>query len=291
MQVGQIIAWGKKFLRPSMATRRYLFFMGAYYVLMWPIYLVLVSVMDFFHLQLGHHLGTMEAWILAWAWPLVLVAKVLALFIVWKLISINEDRSTSWKKIWPHNAWPAPEVWAVLVMFWFLLAILCRPVWSGTSWHLFLEGFFSLAIFYLLDALLIKKITSYLAQREITFTHPGRREFWLAWAIGLEGYVFFCLAFPFAEGHAFYVLINTAIMAYLALWRSGRGADLGAVAIGLFACGGCGFGQDPLWGSAHQIFRLGHELQAAEYFILAVIILGYWGHRQERRKQGQRTNF
>ena len=291
MKLSAIISKGQKCLALSTPTRRYLFFMGAYYALIWPIYLVLVSVMDFFHLQLGHHLGTMGAWIMAWAWPLALVAKGTSLFIIWKLISINEDRSTTWKKLWPLNVWPSMEVWAVLVMVWFLLAIICRPVWAGTSWHLFLEGLFSLAIFYLLDALLLKKITNYLASQKIVFSHPYRNVFFLAWAIGLESYIFFRLAFPFAEGHAFYVLINTALMVALALWRSGRAADLLAVAFGIFACGGCGFGQDPLWGSANQVFRLGHELQAGEYFILAVIILGYWWHRQERRTHGQRDNL
>ncbi len=273
------------------AARYYLFFMGAYYLLLWPIYLVLVSVMDFFHLQLGHHLGTMEAWIMAWAWPLVLAAKGISLFIIWKLISINQDRPVPWKKLGPPNFWPSPEVWAVLVMVWFLLAILSRPVWTGTSWYLFGEGFLALAAFYLLDALLLKKINAYLASRDISLAHPGRSEFLLAWGIGLESYIVFSVAFPFAEGQAFYVLMNTAIMAYLALWRSGRLADLVAVALGIFACGGCGFGQDPLWGTSYQVFRLGHRLTASEYFILVVIILGYWWHRQERRKHGQRANL
>ena len=291
MKLSHTLRRGAQYLVLSTATRRYLFFMGAYYILLWPIYLVLVSVMDFFHLQLGHHLGTMGAWIMAWAWPLALVAKGISLFILWKVISINEDRSTTWKKLWPVNVWPSMEVWAVLVMVWFLLAILCRPVWAGTNWYLFLEGFWAIAIFYLLDAILLKKISYYLAGQKIAFSHPNRSVFFLAWGIGLEGYVFFRLAFPFAEGHAFYVLMNTAMVAALALWRSGRMADLLAVALGIFACGGCGFGQDPLWGSMNQIFRLGHELRAAEYFILVVIILGYWWYRQERRTHGQRENL
>ena len=274
----------------SKAAWYYLFFFGAYYLLMWPLYLVLVSLIDFFHLQLGHHLGTMEAWIFAWAWPLVLVAKLLSLIVWWKMIGINEDRKLSWKKLFRGNAWPSAEVWVVLGASWLLLILLCRPEWGGISWYILGEEFAALALFYLLDAIFIKKISWYLEDKQPGLG-LGRQTWWVIWPLGGEAFVLFHLAFPFAEGHHFYVWINTALMAYLALWRNGRWADLLAVALGLFAAGGCGFGQDPVWGTSTQVFRLGHTLIWPEYFILAVIILGYWGHRQERRKQGQRTNF
>jgi len=270
---------------------RYLFFFGAYYALMWPLYLVLVSLIDFFHLQLGHHLGTMEAWIFAWAWPLVLGAKFLSLIVWWKIIGINEDRQVSWKKLFKGNAWPSAEIWTVLGAVWFLWAILCRPQWVGTPWYIFGEEFVALAAYYLLDAIYLKKIGWYLEGQNQGLSAGGGRVAVVIWLLGLEAYAFFALAFPFAEGHRFYVWINTALVAYLALWRQGRWADLMAVALGLFACGGCGFGQDPVWGTTAQVFRLGRALTWPEYFILAVIILGYWWRRQERRQHGRRENL
>ncbi|PIK16503.1 hypothetical protein [Halobacteriovorax sp. JY17] len=74
----------------------HLSFILFYFFLCWAVYLIVSSVITFFHLQLDHSLNIVENWNFDQGWEIASFVKIIAFFIISKFISI---RSTSRKPL------------------------------------------------------------------------------------------------------------------------------------------------------------------------------------------------
>ncbi|ATH08812.1 hypothetical protein BIY24_12905 [Halobacteriovorax marinus] len=72
----------------------HLSFIIFFFILNWAIFLIVSSVVTFFHLQLGHSLNIVENWNFDQGWEITSLVKVISFFVIIKFISI---RSTSRK--------------------------------------------------------------------------------------------------------------------------------------------------------------------------------------------------
>ena len=107
----------------------HLSFILFYFILCWAVYLVVSSVITFFHLQLDHSLNIVENWNFDQGWEIALFVKVVTFFIVIKFISI---RSTSRKPLRTffidHYTVPNRSIFT-LIIFNLIFAILYfRPI-------------------------------------------------------------------------------------------------------------------------------------------------------------------
>jgi hypothetical protein len=252
-----------------------------FYALIWIVHLLFVSVLSFFHFLLNHQLGTIEAWIFAWGWPIILICKLASLGVIWKFLIIKMDRPYTWKDVIKFEGLlPSGEI-IVISIFLLLAAVwVCRPSEAGDNIFQLsaaLQGVVGISFFYFSDVFMIKILDDIYPLQE-------KHLFWRKIVFPLAPYASFYAIFHYSIGPAFFLYWNTLLMIYLCSWRGGRWPDILFTLFIYISPAALFLGQDPVWGEYFQIFKMARPMNALEYSILVLIAIGYLWRRQGRRE-------
>lgn len=79
-----------KDLAQSNLGQTLLYYLGFHFTV-WFFHFLMISVISFFHFQLGHRLGIIENWIFHQAWEIVILTKILALYVIIRIVHIRGE--------------------------------------------------------------------------------------------------------------------------------------------------------------------------------------------------------
>ncbi|MEK6625470.1 MAG: hypothetical protein AABY86_10905 [Bdellovibrionota bacterium] len=227
------------------------------------------SIITFLHFRLSHELSVIEDWVFHKRWEIVLVSKLIAVFLIYKLVKIRVDDVAYLRKIFKWQWSPPPlQFWVIISFFMVIIIIMGHPTMMGLPW-LFLEfkfmSFLASLVYFALDAPLIfwlvgTKVTKWsdillLAPCLALFPTIGIYIAFLGDAENLFSTYVFAFYFLFFLSNS---LFNPS-HAFLFL---------------LLFVGPCfwGFGLDPLWGGSFSLFKINNILGASIWS--AFLIMG-----------------
>ena len=98
------------------------YFLG-YQVTMLLTYLIIVSILAYFHFLLDHSLSVIEDWIFDHGWEIVIASKLLSLFIIVNFLNVQTDERAPLRKYLLDFKRNTPREIFVIIMFLFVLMV------------------------------------------------------------------------------------------------------------------------------------------------------------------------
>lgn len=131
----------------------------SYHITIAICYLIIISIIAFFHFLLGHRLSQIQEWILGYGWQLVIMSKLIAIYIIFHFIEMDNIKGDIYKKIINIKKRMPERNVLIVTLFTAVFFILAgKP--EAITYHQFQIIRFVLAIigmlvFYLTDLFLI----------------------------------------------------------------------------------------------------------------------------------------
>jgi len=257
----------------------YLFF----YLVLWSLHLIMISLVSFFHLLLGHNIRTIGDWIGDRGWTLIIISKLLVLYMGMQFINLKTNKLASIKSYF-RNSIQAPriEMFSALLFLIFGLcgvgqmAINDKMIFEITRLVIALVGTF---IFFTVD---------YLLTIVLDLFYPVREED-LKWKrlFILPALFYFCTTATFIYeltiSFKFYSFF--LILMYVGEWRRRNWTlpllFLSAFIVPAFLL----FGQDPAWGDVYSLFSPGRKISSTSIFILIIFTIGYLQYQLKKKPE------
>lgn len=242
----------------------------AYQVSIVFLHLLLLSFVAFFHFSLGHNLTQIESWVSENIWQLVLPAKLLCFFILYrfkKVEFIERDFKSFYISLEGRSHYFQTSV---LLVFWILVSLsVTRPFlnesWSEITTLLNLIGhFFHFGLDFVVCSFLLKEMRDQSSWLRICFAFYSSALFYLtSYAISpskydMGAFVFFqflMLMIIYFQGYDWRSSF-TFLVIYIAFYNTL-------------------FGQDMFLGDEYSLFVPEGTLGPLEYSVMALISLVY----------------
>lgn len=257
-----------------------LFYIAVYLILIFGFHLILVSIIAFFHFQLGHRLATIENWLFEQGWSIIVLSKVLAYLSIERFLSLRKRGERVILKTL-QQAWRPlkGELFTLIIVLAFYFVWLGSPVktdhvtvgptellfsFMGTFLFYMIDFFFLLALNHVLNleeeqttlSTIIGVSTIFYFSQKAIFLYSTNFgvHIWLFYALGLCVYQnrFPSWNWPF--------FIYWLVLAPLTTF--------------------CGF--DPIWGEFYSPFRMEKSLGLGEAISLLLACFAYisWKDRK-----------
>lgn len=131
----------------------------SFHVLIWGLHLIVLSVVAFFHFSLEHSMTILDDWIFSKAWSLSLISKIIATFIIIKLVTIKSNfRSPVFEILKKSNKSISPKN-IVLIIFILLSFFFLGRTNSNYEQQVrlleWISSYFGSCVFYGLDIIVI----------------------------------------------------------------------------------------------------------------------------------------
>lgn len=259
---------------------KHILYYGMFHLLVWFFYLLLVSVIAFFHFMLKHHLSDVEDWLFIHGWEIVLITKLGAFFILLKFIYVKNSVRRPFRKLLSDGMLaPIKENFVVITFLLFFLVSLGYPIEAQES----KAGLFGQIIslfgnfaFYMVDILFINALRN---------NYPLDA----TWKKRLELFLFPLIFFLVSKNIFLYetnmnemVFFNAIFCLYLSDWKRSNWT-YSALYLLLFSCPvSVIFGMDPIWGKTFSFLNMKFSVlekilipRETIYISLLIISLGY----------------
>lgn len=245
-----------------------------YLFALWFMNIIVVSIISFFHFQLGHRLGTIENWLFEQGWAPILISKLLAFLV---LLKISQLRLTD-RALLGHlliKSWRPPRI-EMMASFLFLAFFI---IWFGSPqlkeaghlniWEI-VVSFFSSLVFYSIDFSVIL-VLEYIFGIEKK-SHLFLKIFGLSYLLFEVQRSSFLYAANF-KGHVWvFLAIGAALVLAEKINWSWPLLFLWLIVAPISAV----FGLDPLWGDFYSPLHLLFPLSPIHYFGLSMVIFFYF---------------
>ncbi len=244
----------------------------AYYLLIWPIQLSLVSVATYFHLGMEHPLGVIEQWLFAHGPWIMMASKLSAAGTVLMFVFQAGPHRHPYRKVVMDRLRP-PDQEIILVTCVAAVLTLATGMPERASvvtiaWGQVGVSLLGTCIFYGTDLYVLFA----LAQE---FPLSLRRRMFVQALAVLMMWGFGKACFPFADGMSSAVLFNFLTLLFLAHWHVEDLVRPGLY-LGLFLAPFAALmGLDPMWGTSMAPFVAAHRLGPAHSAILLSLAIGH----------------
>jgi hypothetical protein len=244
-----------------------------FYLVLWSLHLIMISLVSFFHLLLGHNIRTIGDWIGDRGWTLIIFSKMLVLYLGMQFINLKTNKLASIKSYF-RNSIQAPriEMFSALV---FLTLGLCGVGQMDQNANMIFEV--NRIILSLVGTFIFFSV-DYLLTIVLDLFYPVREED-LKWKrlLLFPALFYFCTTATFIyeltisfKLYAFFLLLM-----YVGEWRR-RNWTLPLLFLSAFiAPAYLLFGQDPAWGDVYSFFSPGRKISSTSILLLIIFTIGY----------------
>lgn len=251
---------------------KYTFYYLIYTLLVVLLHLASISMIAYFHFLLDHRLVDVEDWIYHHQWEIVGISKIIAGFLVFRLLSIQSEYRNPFQELIKKGQrfWNKEAV--VIITSLFLVTLLIgKPVKSGNDFFLmrFLSSFIGNLVFFMSDIWIVYFLFQiYPSQRKskyfVTFVFPlitfFVTKYWILYGRNIHSSIVFYLGVGYLFSW-FWDKENWGIPAIFTLF---------------FICPfNSLFGLDPIWHSVYSPFIFIDGITKFEYFSMIVMIAVY----------------
>ncbi|OFZ27860.1 MAG: hypothetical protein A2381_07640 [Bdellovibrionales bacterium RIFOXYB1_FULL_37_110] len=249
----------------------YLFFIALFY-------LVLISIISFFHFMLGHKISEIQEWILGYGWQLIILSKLMAFFCIFQIIGLDAYYKDLYRYITEKKIKKFDRNILILILFTAVFFItLGQPV--IIPHHQFQMIRFALALvgitaFYVADLILIVAL-------QIVYPLDKRTLVLRLLIFPLLFLLSSKLTYTFAENINIFVWGQFFVTMYLLnIDRNNYLSVLLYITItsAVFVfCGG-----DPVWGNLFSIFKFEKPITGGLIFGWLAIVVMYMNFKRSK---------
>lgn len=257
----------------------YLFF----YAIVWAFHLLLISVVAFFHLILGHNIGTIADWIVDRGWIQMSVTKILIFALAIQFMRLRNKKYAHIRGML-RNSFAIPRHESFVVIFFLLLALVgvgdiyLNPAYIFEPTRIFISTLGTI-IFFGIDLILILILDVFhpLKQAKDTF-----RKILL---FSLLFYLVTRATFIYEQTISFKLFSYFFIILYCAYWRRRNWSlpllMISTVLVPAFTL----FGLDPVWGETFTPFQMRHNISTVAITIMFAIAIFYFEYRKKKNPE------
>ncbi|MCY4524096.1 MAG: hypothetical protein OXB84_05090 [Halobacteriovoraceae bacterium] len=243
-----------------------------FHLSIWPVHVLLISTIAFFHFLLDHGMGVVEDWISYRGWIIIMITKIPLFYVFFRFITINSDSRNTLKSFLLKNfTYPRKEIFAVTILFFIYTLVVGNPeyitLFKVESFKIIIS-FFSIFIFYITDLLIIKFLN-------IKYPLNPLEENLQNLLFPLIFFIMGKITFLYAKNMTFLVYFNFLFCLYLQRWKKSNWSSCFLFLI-IYVCpAGIIFGLDPIWGSLFSPFKMSNDLKISYFIVLAFMLIGY----------------
>ena len=251
---------------------RHLLYYAFYNVCIVLCYVLVVSLVAFFHFLLEHHFGVIEEWIFERGYNVLLVCKVVALGIVFHFLNIYSELKYPIRDFLKMDyIIPWPKIIVIIFFLLVMMVIFGHPYqkpWSEVFYFKILAGFVGSFFFFFLDIVLLVVL-------EYVIPLGNRKIIPYTLLVSMIFYMVAKSTFLYADGMDVLVLFNAFLCFYLVRYRS-LNWFLPALYLFFFVSVSSSFlGMDPLWKGAYSFFQMSVRPGFLELSAMALIVVAY----------------
>lgn len=251
---------------------RFILGVCAYFILIIPFQIALVSLASFFHLQMGHPLGVIEQWIFAKGPWIMAIAKIGSAFFTLSFLLQASDLRHPLKNLIHKNLGHFTFEPVVIVIVGIILILgacdVTRTSAISLDWETIFTSYLGTIVFYGTDFLLFG-----IMQQELNLS--------LRSLLSIEIAAAFCqqlslgTLFPFASGINWTVLPHFLTLIFLSIWKE-RNMIRPATFLFLYIAPMAAlFGLDPIWSNQVSPYKLMRFTSGAHLYVLPILAVIY----------------
>ena len=250
-------------------VKHHVIFFLAYYFLNIIHYVILISVVAFFHFLLNQKLSDIESWIFDKSWELISIIKMTSSYIIFKILAVKMDDRMPLRQILGQLKKPkGREILVSLIFLYIVFFILTKPaatISSSVNIFKIFISYFGSACIILSDCLILIALS--------TIYPLGKRQFfWMNFFLASISTALVSVLFQVNPDGAFFIFMGK-FLACVSLWSAPINPVLFALLF--FAPMISLFGLDPIWGNAYSFFSAKEDLSIEGIFVVTGVISAY----------------
>ena len=254
-----------------------------FYLVLWSLHLIMISLVSFFHLLLGHNIRTIGDWIGDRGWTLIIISKLLVLYLGMQFINLKTNKLSSLKSYFRNSIQtPRVEVFSalcfLLIGLWGVgqVAINNKMIFEINRLVLSMAG---TLIFFTVDFLLTIVLDLF---------YPIRDE-----SLRLRRLFLFPLLFYFCTTATFIYELTISmklyafffLLIYTSEWRRKNWTLPMFFLITFITPTYILFGLDPAWGDVYSFFAPVRKISTTSIFLLIAFSVGYLQYHLHKKPE------
>jgi hypothetical protein len=257
----------------------YLFF----YAIVWAFHLLLVSVIAFFHLILGHNIGTIADWIVDRGWIQISITKILIFMLAIQFMRLRNKKYAHIRGML-RNSFAIPRHESFVVIIFLLFSLIGAGDIYFNQAYIFeptriLFSTLGTLIFFGIDLVLILILDVF---------HPLKHKRDTLRKITIFSLLFYLVTratFIYEQTISFKLFSYFFLILYCAYWRRRNWSlpllVVSTILVPAFAL----FGLDPVWGETFSPFQMRHDIGTVSITIMFAIAILYFEYRKKKNPE------
>jgi len=267
------------FFEPNLT--KHIYYFTGHYLIHALVYLIVLSVIAFFHFLLDHRLADIQDWIFFHSWWILIFTKSASFFVISRFTGIlSFERRPLFHLLRYRRGISRTEVFISIIIFLLGMTLLGKPVWrEGFEWEfssIFLS-YIGVVLFFGFDALLVLNLNDQL---------PIKRKSW-----HYEVFLFSVMSFLFNKWTYFYglnwsgqMIFFYVLVFYCLKLRSDFVWLHSFLIILLLIAPLCSFfGLGPLWSGLYSPFTFSSTIGTLEIGVFSLLTLFYFNSKRFKR--------
>lgn len=247
---------------------------ASYLLVMWLVHLAMISIIAFFHFQLGHGLSNIEDWVSYNAWEILVITKLTSFWAYYRFLTIRVESRFPVRLMLQRGFMPLGlKTLLPLLFIGFFLILVGKPLAVDAihvNWLKVLWSYLGIAIFFGVD------IFIFLTLQEV-YPLGKRSQLFLdllcALMLALASYGIF----PYVKGSRIILFTTLFITAFFThFYERHKNWTLPVLYLGLVAAPFAAlFGVDSVWGGRFAPFQMESEVGPIACLVLIVALIVY----------------
>jgi hypothetical protein len=269
------------FLASNMGVQaKYYFY---FYIIVWLVHLVVISIISYFHLLLNHNISTIGDWIVDRGWTLIVVSKIFVFILAYQFIKLKTDSVVLLRK-YLKNAiqWPRQEMYVCLGFLILGLVSLGQIQWNTSLIFEIDRIFLSMLGTFLFFA------SDFILLVILNLLFPIHEEFAKIKRIILFSYLFYFftyITFQYEQVISLKLFAYFFLLLYTAIWRRPNWTFPFIFLVFFIIPAFSLLGLDPVWGHSFTIFKMPKQISTFQVFILIIFATGYLQYRLKNKAE------
>ena len=254
-----------------------------FYVILWGVHLILISLVSFFHLLLEHNIRTIGDWIGDRGWGLIILSKVSVFYLAMLFVNLKTKKIFSLKSYF-RNSIQKPRIEVIVTLFFLLIAILGlgeirfnrTMIVEINRLVLSIVGSF---VFFAVDYVLLVILDVFYPVRD------AQSRIKRMVILPLLFYLFSAATFVYEQTITLKLYAFFILLVYSGEWRR-KNWTLPAIFLIAFIVPAFSLlGLDPVWGEIYSPMAASRHISTTSVFILIIFAIGYLQYTQRKKPE------
>ena len=254
-----------------------------FYVILWGVHLILISLVSFFHLLLEHNIRTIGDWIGDRGWGLIIISKVSVFYLAMLFVNLKTKKIFSLKSYF-RNSIQKPRIEVVVTLFFLVIATvgLGQIQFNQTmivEINRLILSIIGSFVFFAVDYVLLVILDVFYPVRE---EHSRLKRMVI---LPLLFYVFSAATFVYEQTITLKLYAFFILLVYSGEWRR-KNWTLPAIFLIAFIVPAFSLlGLDPVWGEIYSPMSASRQISTTSIFILIIFAIGYLQYTQRKKPE------